>query len=70
MKLDVYGRKREVIRHRNQWRVLISGTEGKKRIAEDIMIPSHIKEEALMNYLADLCHEWSRPGNDCVVKLN
>ena len=70
MKFDVYGRKLDVIRHQNQWRVLIAGSEGKKRLAEDIMVPSHIPEEALAEYLADLCHEWSRKGKESVLRID
>lgn len=69
MTLDVYGRKLEVYRHQGRWRVLLSGSDGKKRIAEDVMVPSHIRKEELVEYLADLCHEWSRPGRDQVVRL-
>lgn len=69
MKFDVYGRKLEVIRQDGKWLVLIPGTEGKKRLADDIVVPSHIRGEELADYLADLCHEWSREGRDRVVRL-
>jgi len=69
MKFDVYGRKIEIVKHDNQWRIFYLGDEGKKRMADDITIPSHLAESDLLNYLADLCHEWSREGFDRVVKL-
>lgn len=69
MKFDVYGRKIEIVKHDSQWRVFYLGGEGKKRIANDIIIPSHMEESELLGYLADLQHEWSREGSDRVVKL-
>ena len=69
MKFDVYGRKIEIVKHNAQWRVFYLGGEGKKRIANDITIPSHVEESELLNYLADLYHEWSREGFDRVVTL-
>jgi len=68
MKLDVYGRQIVIVKHNDQWRVFYLGGEGKKRIADDITIPSHIGENELSGYMADLCHEWSREGNDRVTK--
>lgn len=62
MKYDVYGRKIEVIKSGEQWKVYILGPEGKKRIAEDIFIPSIIKKEHIEDYLEDLLHEWATPG--------
>ncbi len=69
MKFDVYGRQIEIVKRDSRWRVFYLGGEGKKRIAHDIMIPSHLGEGELPDYLADLCHEWSREGNDRVLKL-
>jgi hypothetical protein len=69
MKFDIYGRKIEVVKHDAQWRALYFGDEGKKRMADDITIPSHLGEDELLDYLADLCHEWSREGFERVIKL-
>jgi len=69
MKFNVYSRQLEVNRHQGQWQVLVSGSEGKKRLAEDIVIPADVREEELTEYLADLCHEWARDGHDRVIRL-
>ena len=42
---------------------------GKKRIAEDIVIPSEITEENVYKYLSDLCHEWATSGNSEVSEI-
>ena len=50
MKLNVYGRKVEVVKISNNWVVYYLGNEGKKRTAYDIMIPDDLKENG--NYSA------------------
>lgn len=70
MKFDVFGRDLEVIRKDNKWLAYYLGNEGKKRIAGDIFIPAETKESELIEYLADLCHEWACPGHEKVLKLN
>ena len=64
MIIDLYGKEIEVIRNNNRWQVFILGTEGKKRPAKDIAIPSTITESELVDYLADIYHEsanWKNP---------
>ncbi|MFH2130693.1 MAG: hypothetical protein ABIK68_10005 [bacterium] len=69
MKFDVYGRRIEVVRHNARWCVFEPGSDGKKRIADDLRIPAAVGEDELIDYLADLCHEWSRQGHDRVVRV-
>ena len=69
MKLDVYGRKIEVVKSAWKWKVFILGAEGKKRLAEDITIPSHIIESDLISYIADIYHEWASPAHNRVTEL-
>ena len=69
MKLNVYGQLVEIIRKDEKWIVFYLGNEGKKRLAQDMVIPNKIKKDALTEYLSDLCHEWSRPGNSKVRLL-
>lgn len=59
MKFNVFGRYVEVVRKKDSWLVYYLGSEGKKRIAEDILIPSSVQDDDLVEYLADLCHEWA-----------
>lgn len=61
MKLSIYGQNFEVIKTDGKWEVFILGQEGKKRPAQDIVIPSIINEEDLVSYLEDLLHEYARP---------
>ncbi len=57
MKIDAFGRELEISRHNEEWKVFDLGSEGKKRSARDIVIPSSIAESELVDYLADLLHE-------------
>lgn len=69
MKLNVFGRYVEVVRRQDRWLVYYLGSEGKKRIAEDILIPSGVKEDNLVEYIADLCHEWASPNKSDVTVM-
>ena len=70
MKLNVYGQQIEIIRKDEQWIVFYLGNEGKKRLANDIIIPTHVKEELVIEYVIDLCHEWATPNNSEVTIIN
>ena len=69
MRLDVFGREVEIVRRQQQWLVFYPGADGKKRLAEDLVIPAGLEETQLINYVADLCHEWATPERDRVRKL-
>jgi len=57
MKLDVFGKKLEIVRAGGKWLVYYTGNEGKKRKAHDIRIPDDLTEPEIAEYVSDLCHE-------------
>ena len=59
MIIDIFGKEVEVVRREPEWVVFYRGNEGKKRLANDIVIPSNIKETELVKYLSDIYHEHS-----------
>lgn len=69
MRINLYGRKIEATLSEERWKVFHLGSEGKKRMAIDIVIPSEITEAKLLGYLTDMFHEWARPGNDRVYEI-
>lgn len=69
MRISLYGRKIEVTQKDGRWWVFYLGSEGKKRVAGDIIIPATIMEEELIDYLADLFHEWSQSGSNHVFEI-
>ena len=69
MKFNVFGKNIEVIQRNSEWIVFYLGNECKKRLAQDVFIPSDISEDQLVGYLSDLCHEWARPKYSEVKKL-
>ena len=69
MVFDVFGRRVTVIRSDDQWIAHYGGTEGKRRQARDIVIPSELRAEEIEQYLADLCHEWATAQAPDVSKI-
>ena len=69
MKINVYGKIIEVIKKDNCWRVFYVGSEGKKRLANDLVIPSELHKDEFLKYIADLCHEWETKVNNKVEIL-
>ena len=57
MKVNAFGRDLEISRQNEEWLTFDLGSEGKKRLARDIVIPVEIQENQLLDYLADLLHE-------------
>jgi hypothetical protein len=57
VKFDIYGMELDVVRLEDAWRVYQLGPEGKKRLADGIVIPPELPEDDLLQYLADLLHE-------------
>ena len=69
MKFNAYGRKIEVVKTSNGWEVQYIGNEGKNRTADDILIPNHLEESEIRNYLEDLLHEWANSKNNEVIVI-
>jgi hypothetical protein len=65
--LDVFGRPVLIQRQAGEWVAFYPGADGKRSRAHDLLIPSFIAtEDELLQYLADLCHEWATPEHDRV----
>jgi hypothetical protein len=60
MKLDVYGRRIEVVKERGEWAIYTLG-EGKKNKITDFVIPADLGEEEILIYVADIFHELATP---------
>ncbi len=69
MKLNAYGRKIEIVKSDAKWKVFFLGEEGKKRIADDIFVPSDFKQKVLKNYIEDILHEWATAENNQVIEI-
>lgn len=67
MKLDLFGKKEmEVIRRNGEWLAFYCGSEGKKRKADEVVIPGSLSELEVVEYIDDLFHEWATPSNSTV----
>ena len=69
MIIDLYGREIEVVRRKGYWMVFIRGAEGKKRLAQDITIPSDVAEAELVEYLSDIYHEYATQRHPVVKHI-
>lgn len=70
IRFEVFGRQVLVSRTAHGWTCWYPGPDGKRRPASDLLIPTHIGEAALTNYLADLCHEWASETHPDVRRLD
>ncbi|MCK5342127.1 MAG: hypothetical protein KAR20_01920 [Candidatus Heimdallarchaeota archaeon] len=59
IKLDVFGKIVLAIWKDNAWEAFYLDSEGKRRKATDIQIPTFVNESDIETYLTDLCHEWA-----------
>ena len=66
LKFDVFGRDVAIVKTEGGWQAFYSGSEGKRRPASDIIVPSNITESEMAQYLDDLCHEWATDRNQSV----
>ena len=63
LRFDVYGRYTLIVeRDEGNWRVLQVGTDGKRGLREDLVIPSALSADEIALYLDDVLHESARPG--------
>jgi hypothetical protein len=69
IKMSVYGRVVAVEKTDGGWAVFYPGADGKRRPAEDLVIPDFVGESELENYLSDLCHEWATEKYPSVRRL-
>ena len=69
LRFDVFGRQVLVTATGDDWAVYYVGSEGKRRPARDIVVPSEIPESGIAQYLDDLCHEWATPRRPVVKRL-
>ncbi len=69
LQLNVFGREVLVQRGDDHWQVYYLGAEGKKRRANDIVVPADISIQEIPDYIADLCHEWASPRHNSVILI-
>lgn len=69
-RFDVFGRDVMVVREDADWVVYDLGGDGKRRLANDIRVPSELSADDLAQYLDDLCHERATPRHSRVRPLD
>ena len=69
IRLNVFGKKIGAIRSDKGWSLFYLSEDGKRRSADDIVIPSFVDESQVEDYLADICHEWATNKHPDVKRL-
>ena len=70
LRFEVFGRLILIVESGHGWTAFYPGTGGKKRPANDIVVPSDIAEPDIEQYLGDLCHEWATAQHPIVKRLD
>ena len=70
LRFDVFGRHVLVAKTEDGWVAYYQGSEGKRRLATDILVPAATCESEIEQYLADLCHEWASDRYPSVKRLD
>ena len=66
MRFDIYGRfEIELVRENNHWIPYRKG-EGLNRKEDSLAIPSDINPDEIRQYLDDIYHEFSQPGDEII----
>ena len=69
IKLDVFGRRMGVEKLASGWRLYYLDGEGKRRLADEVVIPDFVHERGIERYLADIFHESASPEISEVRRL-
>jgi len=68
-KFNVYGRVMAAEKSSQGWTLFDIGGEGKRRLANDIVVPDFVSENELAQYLGDMLHESASPKHPDVLRL-
>ena len=69
LRLDVFGRRVQVVRDGQSWTAYESSGDGKRRRMQGMVIPAELSSDEVVRYIADICHEWASPKNPHVITL-
>ena len=69
LRLSVFGQPMQVIATPLGWKAFYTGVDGKRRPADDVVIPSELTETEVIRYVADICHEQASEDHPDVIIL-
>ena len=70
IKIDVFGRQVLAVRSEEGWQLFYLSGDGKRRPADDIMVPAFVTESEIVSFMADLCHEWATEKHPEVHRID
>ena len=70
-RIDIFGHRFVAERRAGHWALRHPDAEGRRGAPFHLPIPFDVvTDDALVDYLADLCHEWATPARDRVRWLD
>ncbi len=70
IKLNVFGRQVLAVKSEDGWQLFYSSADGKRRPADDLIVPPFVAVSEMVSYLEDLCHEWASDRHPGVRHLD
>ena len=70
IRLNVFARQVIAVKSEDGWQLFYSSADGKRRPADDLIVPPFIAESEIVSYLEDLCHEWASYKHPGVRRLD
>ena len=70
IRLNVFGRQVLAVRSEDGWQLFYLSADGKRRPADDLIVPPFVAESEMVSYLEDLCHEWASDRHPGVRRLD
>lgn len=70
LSLSVFGQPMQLVSTTEGWKAYYPSSDGKRRPAHDVVIPSEMAEPELVRYVADICHEWASEDHPDVTVVD
>jgi hypothetical protein len=70
LKFYVFGWDVAIVKTESGWQAFYLGNDGKRRPANNIIVPANIAETEIGQYLDDLSHEWATDRNKSVNRID
>lgn len=67
MKFDIYGRFRVDVQRKDGAWLVYRSDQGKRRVMDDVVVPSDLTVDELATYLDDIFHEYGSIGQHVVL---
>ena len=70
IRFNVFGRQVLAVKSGDGWQLFYFSADGKRRPADDLIVPPFVAASGIVSYLEDLCHEWATDRHPIVERLD